>query len=71
MANEIIKNDSTINLSIGTVTGATNYQFQVSKDYLDFRTTLEYDNIANSTTRTFTASGNARYFYRWRPYVVS
>lgn len=71
MANEIIKNDNTINLSVSAVTGATNYQFQVSKAYLDFRSTLEYDNTANSTTRTFTASGNAKYYWKFRPYISS
>jgi len=72
MSNEILKNDNAITLDWGDVTSATKYWLQVSKGYLDFRATLlhEDNNLATSTD-TVTATGNGRYFYRWRPFVVS
>jgi hypothetical protein len=70
MSNEILKNDNSISLDWGNVTGASKYWLQVSKDYIDFRATLEYeDNNLATSDDTFTTSGNGTYYWRWRPYI--
>lgn len=70
MSNEILKNDNSISLDWNDVTSATKYHLQVSKDYLDFRATLEHeDNNLATSDDTFTASGNGIYYWRWKSYV--
>ena len=72
MSNENLKNDFSISLDWTDVASATKYWILISKNYLDFRSTLESeDNNVASSAYTFTASGNGTFYYRWRPYIVS
>ncbi len=72
MANEVLKNDNSITLDWNDVSGATKYGIQVSKNYLDFRATLEHeDQTLVASTDSFTASGNGKYYWKWRAYVGS
>lgn len=69
-SNKAIQNDNSIVLDFNDVTSATKYWLEVSKTYLDFRATLEHsDNNLATSTDSFTASGNGKYYWRWRPYV--
>jgi len=69
MANEVLKNDTSISLSWNPVTGATNYYIEVSKNYLDFRATVEYSTFTASTNPSYTAVGDGKRYWRWKPYV--
>lgn len=72
MSNEAISNTNAITLDWADVTGATKYWLEVSKTYLDFRSTLVHqDNNLATSTDSFTATGNGKYYWRWRPYIGS
>ncbi len=70
MSNEVISNTNAISFDWTDVTSATKYWIQVSKSFLDFRATLvsEDNNLATSD-HSFTATGNGKYYYRWKPYI--
>lgn len=72
MSNEVISNSNAITLSWNSIAGATLYHIQVSKTYLDFRATLLIDdNALASSTKSFTATGNGIYYWRYKAYVSS
>lgn len=66
MANEVISNTNSITLDWADKGGSL-WHLQVSKTYMDFRSTLIVDdNALASSTKSFTATGNGKYFWRYK-----
>lgn len=71
MANEVLIKTASVSLDWNDVPSATKYQCQISS-LLDF-TAPEYDDdtlAASATSHTLTG-GVGKYFWRWRPYIVT
>lgn len=69
MSNEVLVNSNSITLDFPD-DGGTVWHLQVSKAYLDFRSTLLVnDNTLASSTKAITPTGNAKYFWRYKPKV--
>jgi len=68
MANEVISNSNSIVLDWADRSGDS-WKIQVSKSYLDFRAILLVDTTVGSSTHSFSATGNAKYFWKVSPRV--
>lgn len=68
MSNECIKNDNSITLDWADQ-GGDSWKIQVSKTYMDFRSTLLVDSTEASSTKSFTATGNGKYYWRVSPRI--
>lgn len=68
MSNEVISNTNSIVLDWADQ-GGDSWKIQVSKTYMDFRSTLLVDATEASSTKSFTATGNGKYYWRVSPRV--
>jgi hypothetical protein len=69
MANEIIKDDTSLSFSWTAVTGATKYHCRISS-YYDFDVIAHEDNnLATPAYAPTLTAGKGKYYWQWRSYI--